>query len=271
MRSLFAFLWKYQFTVLFIFLESIALVFLFNSYTYHKSLAFNTVNDLTGGLFSVSNDVSSYFSLRQENDQLLEENTRLQNQLKSNFIQKDTQFIYRDSLYRFLPAKVVSNSVDNRNNFIMINKGSEDGVEQEMGVVSSTGLVGIVVGVSDHYAFIMSMLHQNSRISARIKKNKQLVNVIWNGKNHQYGQVIDIPSHIILLKGDTIVTSGNSLIFPGGINIGTIIEQEKTEDKALGNAKLLFSTDFNGLYNVYIIQNLMQEEQQILVNEHTDE
>ncbi len=153
----------------------------------------------------------------------------------------------------------------------MINKGSEDGIVKEMGVVSSTGLVGIVVGVSDHYAFIMSMLHQNSRISARIKKNKQLVNVIWNGKNHKYGEVIDIPSHIILLKGDTIITSGNSLIFPDGINIGTIIEQEKTEDKALGNARLLFSSDFNGLYYVYIIQNMMKEEQQNLVNDHTDE
>ncbi len=271
MRSLFAFLWKYQFTVLFIFLESIALVFLFNSYTYHKSLAFNTVNDLTGGLFSVSSDISGYFSLKQENIQLLEENNNLKNRLETNIRQKDTQFIYRDSLYRYIPAKVVSNSVDNRNNFIMINKGLEDGVEKEMGVISSTGLVGIVVGVSDHYAFIMSMLHQNSRISARIKKSKQLVNVIWDGQNHQYGQVIDIPSHIILLKGDTIVTSGNSLIFPEEINIGTIIEQEKTEDKALGNAKLLFSSDFNSLYYVYVIQNLMQEEQQNLVNEHADE
>ena len=84
MRNLFAFLWKYQLTVLFIFLEGIALTFLFNSYTYHKSLAFNTVNDLTGGLFSVSSDISSYFSLRQENNQLLEENTRLQNKLKSD-------------------------------------------------------------------------------------------------------------------------------------------------------------------------------------------
>lgn len=271
MRSLFAFLWKYQFTVLFIFLEGIALVFLFNSYTYHKSLAFNTVNDLTGGVFSASSDISGYFSLRQENDQLLEENTFLLNKLKSNFIQKDIQSLQQDSLYRFIPAKVVSNSVDNRNNFIMINKGLEDGIEKEMGVVSSTGLVGIVVGVSDHYAFIMSMLHQNSRISARIKKNKQLVNVIWNGQNHKYGEVIDIPSHITLLKGDTIVTSGNSLIFPEGINIGTIIEQEKTEDKALGNAKAIFSSDFNSLYYVYVIQNQMKEEQQNLMNEQADE
>jgi rod shape-determining protein MreC len=267
MRSLFAFLWKYQFTVLFIFLESIALVLLFNSYTYHKSLAFNTVNDLTGSVFSMSTNVSDYFSLKTENEQLLEENARLRNLLHNGPLFADTVSQKEDSLYQYITAKVVSNSVDNRNNFIMINKGSLDGIEKELGVISSTGLTGIVVGVSRNYAYIMSMLHQNSRISARIKKSNQLVNVTWSGLDYRTGEVIDIPSHIILSPGDTIVTSGNSLIFPEGIEIGTIISQEKTPDKALGNAKLVFSTDFNSLSYVYVIRNLSKEEQQILMNQ----
>ena len=271
MRSLFAFLWKYQFTVLFIILETIALLLLSDSYSYHKSIAGSTINDLTGGVFSVSNNVSGYFSLRKNNEQLLEENARLKNSLSSSFLTTDTTFAYSDTLFRYIPAHVISNSVNKRNNFIMIDKGRLHGIKKEMGVVSSTGLAGIVTGVSDHYAVAMSMLNMNIRISASILKNNQLVNVIWNNMDYRFGEVIDIPSHITLQKGDTIVTSGNSLIFPKGINIGTIVSHDASENKSLGKAKIRFSTDFNSLGFVYVIRNMMIEEQSELINESGDE
>ena len=153
----------------------------------------------------------------------------------------------------------------------MINKGRSDSIEPEMGVISSTGLVGIVVGVSDNYAYVMSLLHHNSRISAQIKMNGQLVNVIWPGTNYLFGEVIDIPSHITLSKSDTIITSGNSLIFPEGINIGTVTTQSKSADKALGKAELRFATDFNSLHFVYAIRNLKLQEQQQLIDTVTNE
>ncbi|MEJ2595423.1 MAG: rod shape-determining protein MreC [bacterium] len=271
MRTLFAFLWRYHFTVLFIVLEGIALTFLFNSYSYHRSLVFNTVNDFTGKIYSISNDITGYFALRSENEQLLEENQRMYNHYYARAQVKDSSLVAGDSLFRFIPAKVISSSVDNRNNFILIDKGASDGIEKEMGVVSSRGLVGIVIGVSDHYAYIMSMLHKNSRISARIKKNDQLVSVVWEGMNYRYGTVIDIPSHILLNPGDTIVTSGFSLIFPDNITIGTVTGQEKTADKALGNAQITFSTDFNELIYVYVLENINKGEQQDLMDQFDDE
>jgi rod shape-determining protein MreC len=271
MRSLFAFLWKYQFFVLFVLLEVFAFLMLVNSYSYQRSLAFSSTNDITGGMLATYSNITDYFNLKKVNRELMEENTRLRHQQVSSFLLTDTTIVYRDSLYRYLPAKVVSNSTDNQNNFILINKGKRHGVEKEMGVVSSSGLAGIVVGVSERYAYVMSMLHQNSRISARIKKNGQLVNVTWEGSDPQTGNVIDIPSHIVLHSGDTVVTSGNSLIFPDNILIGTITEQETAESMDLGSATLAFATEFNSLGVVYVIENRMKEEQQELMNEQLNE
>ena len=135
-----------------------------------------------------------------------------------------------------------------------------------MGVISSTGIVGIIVGTSSNYAYVMSLLHQNSRISARIKKNNHLVNVLWDGKNYEEGLVIDIPSHIELSAGDSIVTSGNSLIFPEGIMVGTIQEYMQSANQDLSEAVIKFSTDFNRLQYVYIIENYMKPEADTLIS-----
>lgn len=255
MRNLFLFVKKNQFLVLFIVLQMISLSLLFNSYSYHKSLKFNTVSDFSGSVFSSYDGIVDYFSLKTENLLLLEENARLQSMLG---LKRDTVYshtYHSDSIYHFIPAEVVSNTVHKRNNFITINKGRFDGVEKEMGVISGKGIVGIVIGVSDHYALIMSMLHQNMTLSARIKKNNHLVNVVWKTRDYSTGTVIDIPSHIQLNEGDTIITSGNSLIFPQGIDIGTIRTHQKSINKGLGEATLIFSTEFNKLGHVYLIQN----------------
>lgn len=154
---------------------------------------------------------------------------------------------------------------------MLINKGEQAGIEEEMGVISSNGIAGIVIGTSDNYAIVMSMLHQNTRISGRLKKNGQLVNLIWPGIDYKYCEVIDIPSHIILQKGDSVITSGNSLIFPEGIHIGTIEEQEQNESEELSRARLKFSTDFNRLRYVYVVKNIKKEEQIILLESISDE
>lgn len=268
MYNLLAFLRKHQFFAYFVLLEIVSFLLLANSYSYHSSLQFNAVSDFSGNVFSSFNNIESYFSLKEENEKLLEENARLLSGLHASFLNSDTSFAFSDSLYNYLPAKVVSNSVNKQNNFMLVNKGSLYGVEKEMGVISGQGIAGIVIGVSKHYSRVMSVLHRNTRISGRIKKNNQLVNVVWDGRNYLSGQVIDIPSHIRLMTGDTIVTSGNSLIFPEGIVIGTIIDQTIAENKTLGEANLTFSTDFNSLQHVYLIENKMKTEQDSLVNEY---
>jgi rod shape-determining protein MreC len=129
-----------------------------------------------------------------------------------------------------------------------------------MGVVSSKGIAGIIVGVSKHFALGMSMLHKDARISGRIKKNNQLVNITWEGNDYSHGKVNDIPKHIDLIEGDTIITSGNSLLFPEGILIGTIEEFQIKENELFNSAVLSFETDFNSLYYIYIIENQNKEE-----------
>lgn len=177
----------------------------------------------------------------------------------------DTQYAYRDSGYYYINAKVISSSVNRQNNFLLLNKGSRQGVRAEMGVISSTGVAGIIVGVSPNYAYVMSLLHHNMRISARIKKNNHLVNVLWDGRNYRSGRVVDIPSHLELYPGDSIITSGNSLVFPEGILIGTVSEYLHSSNKDLSEAVIDFSTDFNSLNYVYIIENLMREEADTLM------
>ncbi len=267
MRNLFALLWKNQFFVLFILLEITSLVLLSRSYSYHGSLAQNTTSDITGSIFSSYGNITDYLSLAEENETLAKENARLRNMIDASLLITDTQYVYRDSLYRYMPAKVVSNSVTKSNNFIMINKGANHGIQKEMGVVSSNGVAGIVVGVSDRFSTIMSMLHANMRISARIKNSGQLVNVVWDNNDYLYGTVIDIPSHIKLMAGDSIITSGNSLIYPEGIMIGQIESHEVNNNKNLTRATLRYSTSFNSIKHLYIIENIMKHEQDSLLSQ----
>lgn len=271
MHNLFSLLRKYQFFVFFLILETVSLILLVRSYSYHGALYFNTVNDFTGNIFSTYGNIKDYFSLKTENEQLLAENARFRNILNQTNIPPDSLQTDSSSNFLYIPAKVVTSSVNKRNNMILIDKGRLDSVGKEMGVVSPTGIAGIVVGVSDHYAVVMSLLHRNSRISGRVKKNGQLVNITWNGPDYKIGEVTDIPTHFSLNKGDTIITSGNSLIFPPGLMIGTIESDEQQNNLDLGQARLIFATDFNRLEYVYVIKNKAKKEQQELLNEFKDE
>ncbi len=265
MRNLFLFFYRNQFFTLFVILEIISLVLLSNSLSYQRSLRYNTVSDLTGSVFSGYGSVTHYFGLIRENEKLVAENARLHTLLSGVTDTSDTIEKIGDSLYHYIPATVVSNSVTKQSNLIMVDKGLTDGVKKEMGAISSNGLVGIVIGVSKHYSVIMSMLHHNMRISARVKANNQLVNVIWDQSDYQIGTITDIPSHLQLEKGDSIVTSGNSLIFPKNILIGTVENHVKEIGEHLGSAVIRFSTDFNSLKHVYLIENFMVYEQDSLL------
>jgi len=271
MRNLFLFLWKHRFFTVFIVLEVISLSLLSTSYSYHKSLSFNLTSDINGGVHKSANNITSYFSLGGKNKILLEENAMLRNQQASSFLFTDTNYAFVDTLFQFIPANVICNSTKRQANNIVVDKGSLHGVEKEMGVISHDGIVGIVIGVSRHYSTIMSALHHNTRISAKIKESGQLVNVSWPGNDYLFGEVTDIPSHIQLQKGDTIISSGNSIIFPEGINIGVIEKHELRGDKNLSSAVLKYCVDFNNLHYVYLVKNRMKTEIDSLLMETKNE
>lgn len=260
MRNLFIFLWNNRFFTVFLILGTISLSLLSTSYSYHRSLRFNLTSDISGGILNTSANISDYFYLKVENEKLLTENAFLKNQLSKSFLKTDTNIIFIDTLFQFIPAKVISSTTSMQSNRIIVNKGKQHGVKKEMGVVSDEGIVGIVIGVSNHYSSIMSALHQNVNISAKIKESGQLVNVSWPGNDYRFALVNDIPSHIQLLKGDTIISSGNSNIFPEGIIIGLIEKHDQRSDKDLSSAILRYSVDFNNLHHVYLIKNRMKLE-----------
>ncbi len=267
MRNLIIFLWKHQFFVLFIILEVLAFSMLVNTYSYQRTLSFNAANDVTGDILDASNNISGYFFLKAENKRLLSENARLRDQLKSSFLNPDTARMRRDSAYIYIPATVIRNTVNRFDNFMVLNVGRKQGITQEMGVISDQGVAGIVVGVSNNYCIALSLLNENAKISARIKKNNQLVNVIWNPDHHSVGEVVDIPAHFNLNPGDTIVTSGNSFIFPAGLVVGTVLAYHRSENEGLSTATLKYSTPFGQLHYVYLLRNLMKKEQLQLIKE----
>ena len=268
MRTLIAFFSKHYFFFMFVILEAIAVVIFVNNNHYPGTRAINTANHVTGFVNSLYSSTSEYFSLKMENERLAKENARLRNQLDHSFLITDTITFYsRDSVYRFIPARIINNSVNRRNNYFMINKGSRHGIKNEMGVVSPKGVCGIIISVSTHYSTGMSLLHKNTKVSSKIKKNEQLANVVWDGRSYRTGILQDVPTHIQLFRNDTIITSGYSFIFPQGMPVGTVIDYEKEEETNLNSAIIRFSADFNSLNHVYVIENLMQKEQQELMED----
>lgn len=261
MRHLLAFLLKHYFILLFILLEVFAFSLIINNNYYHNSVILNSTNHFTGSILNTYNNISEYFSLKHVNKELAEENARLHSLSEISFLKTDTSFLYKDTLYKFISAKVINNSTNKRNNYMMLNKGTKHGIKADMGVICSNGIVGIVTSASVNFCSVMSVLHENAKISAKIKKNNQLVNVVWNNIDYKIGTIEDIPTQIYIHYGDTIITSGHSFIFPEGILIGTVKNYLTEKGESMNRALIDFSTDFNNLHYVYIIDNIMKDEQ----------
>ena len=265
MRNLLLFLSKNKFFFLFILLETVSLVLVTSSYSYHRSLILNTVNDFTGNIFETYSNLTGYIGLKEENRQLVEENAYLHSKLENSFLTTDTNFAFKDSLYAYLQAHVIYLTVNKPANYFMVNKGKKHGIKKEMGVISSAGIAGIIIGVSEHYALAMSLLHHNFTASGRLKKNGILVTVVWETGDYRYGKILDIPSHLELQKGDTIITTGYSTIFPEGQLIGFVEEYTAEPEKEFAEGTIRFATDFKKLKNVYIVKNILKPEMKELL------
>ena len=261
MRHLFAYILKYYFFFLFLFLEIIAFSFIIQN-NYQRATFLNSSGQITGTVFNTFNNIAEYFTLKKSNHILADENARLRELQIQSFLTTDTLVYYQhDSLFKFISAKVISNTVNKQKNYLMLNKGKSHGIEKDMGVITSNGIVGTVIDVSENFSRVMSILHENNKINARIKKNNHIGNIEWDGEFYTQGLLTDIPTHVNLNKGDTIITSGNSFIFPEGIVVGTINEHLVDKGDKFNKARIDFSVDYNNLYFVYVIVNLMKGEQ----------
>lgn len=274
MKNLLKFLIKYHFGFLFLLLELIAMILIVNFNDYHRVSFLNSSNFISGSIFSMVDGVKEYSYLSKENKRLVEENARLK-ELVLHFKSEDTSMVIdttvttMDSLiqYQLYNAKVVNNDIFTDYNYITINKGTSDGVSVDQGVINDQGVVGVVSAVSSHYSVAISLLNKHFKLSSKIDKNNYYGSLSWNGESYQYAKLNEIPFHVSIAVGDTIVTSGYSSIFPEGIPVGVISSFEKEGGSNFYDIRVKLLTDFKNINYVNIVDYSLKEERVALEEE----
>ena len=263
MQQIIFFLIRNKNFLLFIVLFSISIFLTIQTHSYHKNNFVNSSNNITGGIYTIKSSITNYFNLREENEILIDEITRIRIQLESYKSKVVNQNIDTNSIlskYYFVSAKVINNSFSKTKNKLTIDKGERDSIQLDLGVITSKGIVGIIDNVSNKYATIQSILNTNSQINAKLKNAKHFGSLVWNTEDPNVIQLIDIPRLASVKIGDTIVTGGKSTIFPEGILIGAVIDFELTEDENSQNLNIQLFNDMTNLQHVYIIDNLDSQE-----------
>ena len=258
--------------LLFLLLFVISLGLTIQSHSYHKSKFINSANFLTGGIYEGASGISDYFDLDDQNDILVEENRQLRSQIFNSGDSISLENSIVDSVsyngrYAIQTAKVINNNYALSKNYLTLNKGEKDGVKEDMGVITSKGIVGIVDNTSNGYARVLSILNTKSRINAQLKSSSHIGSLKWDGKSPQTTvQLTDISKFAPVKEGDSIITGGQSTIFPKGIPIGTIesFVLDISGDTYTIQVKLF--NDMTNLSHVYIIDNLDSEEIKLLEN-----
>lgn len=269
MRNLLLFLWRHFNLILFILIEVFCVILIVNNNSFQRSSAFSSANHLAGSVYTTVNTVEGYFNLRETNMLLAEENAKLHSISPSAYARYINRKIYvQDTVYKqqyeYVFANVVNNSVGRRNNYLTLDKGSLHGIKPEMAVITASGIVGITKEVSPHFSSVLSVLNKDARISAKIRKNGFFGSLFWEGVDYKYGTLTDIPTHAGISKGDTIVTNAYSAIFPDNIMIGFIESFTIKPGDNFYSIKVRFSTEFKNLSQVYVIRNLLKQEQRNL-------
>ncbi len=269
MRNLIVFIWKHNFFFMFLIIEAICISLIIQNNFYQRASFINSSNAVSANITQTSQSIEDYFYLKSVNENLAKENAELRSQLLVSQLVIDTatHIVNKKQLhqkYIYTEAKVVNNSTSRRNNYLTLNKGSLQGVKRNMAVISSTGVVGQVQEVSDNFCTVMSLLHSKTTISAKIKKDGSYGPLVWNGESFDYATLNDIPTHVKLTEGDSIVTSPYSLTFPENIMIGKVESYERESGKYFYTVKVKLSTDFKKLTHVYIVTNIYREEQETL-------
>ena len=271
MRTLLRFIQKYSNLLLFLLLEIIAVVLIVQGSSFQRSKLIALNRQTTGYIYSKVDGAREYFSLKEVNQQLSEENLKLRNTLDILSSRLDSATVISDlkgeHRYFFIQSRIVQNSFFKQYNYLTINKGKKQGVFQDMGVISDQGLVGIVLESSANFATVIPVINRDFRLSAKIKPNNYSGILQWDGNSPRYAVLTEIPFHVELAAGDTILTSGFSSIFPEGIEIGKI-KSFSLEKGNFYDIRIELFTDFQRLYHVNVIRNHRQEEQLNLENQH---
>ncbi len=269
MRNLLLFIARFHLFFIFVLLQTVSFSLYIRQNHFQKAIFFNTSNQITGSFYQGVSDVEEYFALRGINDKLQEENARLRGILKeSEYIDTAAFTLKQDSSlrqkYTYIPADVVRNTVNLKNNFLTLNIGSNHGVHEEMGVISSKGVVGIVHKVSPNFCTVISLLNSNIRIAPKIDSVLNQGSLVWDGRSPQYAILEDVNAYFRIKENMEVVTSNLSSVFPENIPIGVIEELYVPSGEDFFKIKVKLHTNFDNLHKVYVVENLLKPEQDLL-------
>lgn len=275
MGRLLALLFKWRSEVLLVILLAIALGLTVTQSSHQKAVWLSSSNQFLGSIHSFKATTVSYFSLKKRNQQLQEDNAALRAALYQAQFEKalvDGSMLLSDSLnpYAVIPAKVVKNSVVRERNYLTLNKGTQQGVYADMGVITDQGVVGIIEQSSANFSTVISLLHEDSSINASVKGSNYFGSLVWNGKRFDRCQLFDIPKTAEIQIGDSIVTGGMSSIFPPGILIGQVSQFTIVENSSFYTIEVSLSNNMANLSQVYTIDNLLKEERLTLEVQSND-
>ena len=254
---------KNSYKLLFLLLLGISIYFTIQNNSYHKSRTISSANFFSGYVYERIENANKYFNLVEENYNLFEENSQLK---KILFNKKDTLLSTSIELplemlqYKIIKARVTKNSFNVYDNYLTLDAGKKEGINEDMGVINSKGVVGIVDKTSTNYATILSILNSKSKLNAKIKNSNYYGTIKWDAKNAGYVQFVDVPRLASLKRGDTIVTGGQSVIFPENIPIGRIDKAYVDKNTNYYTIKVRLFNDMTNIGFVYVIDNTKKTE-----------
>lgn len=279
MRNLINFIIDHYHWALFLLLEVIGLTLFFSRDGYQRTSLISSTNSVVGWIYEGKSKVTTFFNLAQANEELTSANVNLNLRVKQlqDELEKlqDAETPRKDSLnplagYKVIPAKVVNNSVHLKDNLLTIDKGTADGVDKDMGVVSGNGVVGIVYMAGTHYSIVIPVLNSHSNISCMIERRRYFGYLHWTGGASNMAYVDDVPRHAHFKLYERMVTSGYSTVFPEGIPVGKIIHVYNSPDGVSYRIQVHLYTDFSTLRDVMVIDNEKVGEQLELIRHATD-
>lgn len=260
MKEFLNFIKNAHFFLLFLLLEIVS-IFMIVKNTEKETGFLNSANAVTGFFQTKITNISEYFSLKSENKKLVEENTQLRNFINYLKPEKKKYSSRIQNLgFFYKSAKVVKNSINKPYNILTVNKGSSDGITENMAVISDDGIVGITAIIGKKYSTVISVLNTKIGISAKVKRTNYHGIIKWDGIDPQYVLLTNIPVYSSLFKGDEIITGSYSAIFPEGIRIGTVFDFNKDTQSTFYNIKVKLSQDFRKLDYVYLIDYKGRDE-----------
>ncbi|MCB9251830.1 MAG: rod shape-determining protein MreC [Flavobacteriales bacterium] len=274
MRNFFLFIQRYYHLFLFLFLEIISLYSIYQFNTYHHAVMLNSSNNILGKINEVNSNIMTYFSLFEENERLQKENIDLRKRIIDSYYvehgdtvrMSDTSFKQK---FTYIAGTVVQNSTDQANNYLIIDKGTANGVTKHMGVICPEGIVGVIVNVSENFSIAMSVLNSKFKVTPKLTGNTSIGRLIWDGNSPYFARIEGINRYNLIKKGDPVYTSPYSSIFPDNIKIGTVSESKNIQGTNLLDVKIRLSTRFTNLRSVYIVKNIQINEIKTLENETT--